>query len=87
MTRTYGTTASEAQIVRDRTEGMMKIIATQLDSHPQIIGMAMVSIIADWYGQEGLDDLIEMARHHRQILMREQKADVGRGRKKSDRRP
>lgn len=68
MVHTFGTTAGEAEIVRERTEGMMKLVATQLDSHPQIIGMSMVAIIADWYGREGLDELIDMARAMRKTL-------------------
>lgn len=81
MAHTFGKTAGEAEIVRERTECMMKLVATQLDSHPQIIGMSVVAIIGDWYGREGLDELIDMARAMRKTLAWDDKGGEGSNRR------
>jgi hypothetical protein len=73
MEQVYGTTADEAQVIRKRMEAMIKLVTLQLNSHPHIVGMCTVPIIADWYGREGLDDLIAAARDMRQTLINEEK--------------
>lgn len=74
MEHVFGTTADEAQVIRRRMEAMIKLVTLQLNSHPHIVGMCTVPIIADWYGREGLDDLIATARDMRQTLINEEKA-------------
>lgn len=74
MEHVFGTTADEAQVIRRRMEAMIKLVTLQLNSHPHIVGMCTVPIIADWYGREGLDDLIAAAQDMRQTLINEEKA-------------
>lgn len=76
MEHVFGTTADEAEVIRRRMEAMIKLVTLQLNSHPQIVGMCTVPIIADWCGREGLDDLIAVARDLRQTLINEEKAEA-----------
>ena len=74
MEHVFGTTAGEAQVIRRGMEAMIKLVTFHLNSHPQIGGMCTVPIIADWYGREGLDDLIAAASEMRQMLSNKEKA-------------
>ncbi|WBO22509.1 hypothetical protein [Sphingomonas abietis] len=59
---------------------MMNVVAVQMQSHPWIVGMCMISVMKERYGREGLDDVIKMATRMRRSLLDDEKLHKkGRG--------
>jgi hypothetical protein len=74
MEKIYDTSPEKMVTIRERVETMMVVLAQQMDSHPQIIGICMVAVMGERYGRDGLEDIVSSARSMRQTLINEEKA-------------
>jgi hypothetical protein len=74
--RAYGMSLEEIQEISDRMEPLFEDVEERFGSQPMVIGMAMIGLIVKRTGREGLEQLLYGARHIRQQLMDEEKADA-----------
>lgn len=80
MKENYDTSTEAYRAICDRVGSMMNLVAAQMQSHPQIVGMCMVSVMKERYGQEALDDIIKLAKLMRKSIVNDRKA---RGRRRN----
>jgi hypothetical protein len=76
MDQEYDITPEKLEAIRGRAEVMMLLLAREMDSHPQIIGLGMMMVLGNRYGRGALDALITSARDMRQMLVSVEKADA-----------